>query len=504
LNRIQSVIITLLTALLLGAGVSAISPGRFFTGWLSASLILWLSLYGMWAAWRFGGSGKTLAWIIALAFVLRVGIGIGLNKALPVYGYDTEVQYFGYVFRDAYERDVAAWNLAQSDAPLWVSFGSEIKADQYGGLLSLSAFIYRYLSPDAHRPYLVLILGAFFTAAGAAFFYRALSQRWNQRLAVLASWILVLYPNALLMGSSQMREPFLLGLSAAAFWAVVGKASKNTRLLVFAVSILSMALISSRMAVAVGGFLIVWFLIETLLPRYHGPGWIVWAGVILGMGLVLLLSYGWLVESAYLEFYLTEAGSGWVQQIVRQVGDTFRVPIIILYGLFSPLLPATIAEPTIPLWRMIIVPRAVGWYALAPLLVYGMLTAFKVKDKTDRRLLLWTSAFLIFWTLLSSARAGGDIWDNPRYRIAFLPWMALLASWAVLWAIEHRDAWLVRFLLIECIFLAFFTNWYFSRYYQWWGRLPFWQMLAWIIGLSVLVLTSGIWMRWIRGKKQEG
>ena len=102
--------------------------------------------------------------MITLAFLLRLAVGIGLNKGLPVYGYGEEAQYHGYVFRDAHERDIAAWNLAKSDEPIWTSFREEVKVDQYGGLLSLSAGVYRYLSPDAHRPYLILILGIFMNA----------------------------------------------------------------------------------------------------------------------------------------------------------------------------------------------------------------------------------------------------------------------------------------------------------------------------------------------------
>lgn len=498
LSLTKRAILSLLISLLPGALVAALSPGSFFIGWLVTSLFLWISLFGLWTSWRFAGGGKTLAWMLALAFLLRVGIGIAMNKALPVYGYDTEVQYHGYLFRDAHERDIAAWNLAQSDSPLWVSFSSEIKVDQYGGLLSLSALVYRYLSPDAHRPYLLLILGAFATAAGVAFFHRAVATRWNLRLAGLAGWILALYPDGVLFGSSQMREPFLLGLSAIAFWAVVSGGKALTRLAIFAGSLAGMLLISSRMAVAIAGFLLIWYLIETLLPRYHGPRGVLWAGVLLGGMLVLGLSYGWLVESAHLDFYLTESSSGWVQKIVDEAGEAFRIPILVGYGLARPVLPAAIAEPTLPLWQGIGILRSVGWYALAPLLIYAIFAVFKAKPEQDRRILLWTAGFLILWLLLSSARAGGDAWDNPRYRAAFLPWMALLSGWALLWAREKRDAWLLRWLLVEVIFLAFFTNWYFSRYHQWWGRMPFWQMLAWIAGLSALVLTSGIWIKWLK------
>ncbi len=151
----------------------------------------------MLSAWQWGGKGKTLAWMMCWLFCCG-GIGIAVNKALPVHGYETEVQWHGYLFRDSHERDIAAWNLAQSDAPLWVSFQSEMKVDQYGGLLSLSSFSYRYISPDAHRPYLLLILGAALTALGVPFFRRAVEQRWNMRLANLASWLLILYPDGVL------------------------------------------------------------------------------------------------------------------------------------------------------------------------------------------------------------------------------------------------------------------------------------------------------------------
>jgi hypothetical protein len=73
----------------------------------------------------------------------------------------------------------------------------------------------------------------------------------------------------------------------------------------------------------------------------------------------------------------------------------------------------------------------------------------------------------------------------------FLPWMALLAAWGVRWAWLQRDVWLIRWLVVECIFLAYFTSWYLSRYYQLWQQIPFWSMVVQIILLSGLVLVSG-------------
>ena len=505
MNRLQRLIFSLPIALILGAVVSLLSPGSFWIGWLASFIILLPCLYLMFTAWQWGDGGKLLAWMMILAFLLRLGIGIGVSKALPVYGYKTEVQWHGYLFRDSHERDIAAWNLAQSDAPLWTSFSSEIKVDQYGGLLSLSAAIYRYLSPDAHRPFLVLLLGAFATAIGIPFFIKGISLRWNKRLANLAAWIVILYPDSVLFGSSQMREPFMLGLSAIAFWAVLSRDKLKVRLPVFLASLAGMLLISSRLAVAIAAFLVVWAIIDELLPRFRGPKWVVWGSMILGAVVITALSFGWFVESASLDIYMTEQSSGWVQKIIKEAGESFRVPFIVAYGLAQPVLPAAIAEPTIPLWRLIMVPRAAGWYLLAPVFIYGLFSAFKALPKRDRWIWLWTGAFLLLWLLLSSYRAGGDAWDNPRYRTAFLPWFALLAGWAVLQAIDHRDVWLARWLLVEAIFLGFFTNWYFSRYYLWWGRLSFEKMVIWIIGLSAVVLSSGLWGKWARKlfKRQE-
>ena len=44
---------------------------------------------------------------MAVAFFLRLGLGITLMKTLPVAGYDTEQQKAGYVFFDAYRRESA-------------------------------------------------------------------------------------------------------------------------------------------------------------------------------------------------------------------------------------------------------------------------------------------------------------------------------------------------------------------------------------------------------------
>lgn len=489
-------------AAVLGAGVAALSPdAAFLRGWLAASLLLWASFFLLLSAWKAMHGGTQLGVMIALAFLLRLGIGMGLSLALPVIGYDEPSQNAGYLFYDAYRRDSQAWQLAQSDEPLTASFGEEFTTDQYGGLLSISAGVYRYLSPDAHRPFLILILAAAIFALGVPFFWQAVRQRWNERLASLATWILILYPDSILYSSSQMREPFLIGLIGVAFWSVLHlRRDQRLAQVGLGLSLVAMALISSRVALAVAAVLALWFWLERLAPASPRWRWLGWAALGIGALALAFFSWEWLRTSSQWDLLVTERSSGRVQLAIEELGGRFRIPFIIGYGLTQPVLPAAIADPAIPLWKAIIIVRAAGWYALAPFLLYGFFAVWKAQPAQERRALVWLAATALVWILVSSARAGGDQWDNPRYRTIFIPWLALLAGWAVQWALERRDLWLARWLVVEVIFLGFFTNWYFSRYFNIWKRLPFWEMVLWIAGLSAVVLGSG-WMwelvRWI-------
>ncbi len=209
--------------LFVGAGIAAVSEGSFWNGWLAAGVLSGAAIFGLATAWRWASAGagvksaRALGGLMVAAFVLRLGIGILMSLGLQAFGYDEPVQRAGFVYADAYSRDHEAWT---SDKPIWASFQQEFLSDQYGGSLALSALIYRVFSPDAHRRFLFLILTAFTFSLGLPFFWKTVRDRWNEPLANLSSWILVLYPESILVGASQMREPFLLGLAMIAFWAV--------------------------------------------------------------------------------------------------------------------------------------------------------------------------------------------------------------------------------------------------------------------------------------------
>lgn len=494
------IFLSILAGAALGALLSALSgPAPFWQGWLAAGLLFALAVFFLLWAWQRAGGGRTLAWLVGAAFFTRLAVGVALGLTLPVYGFDEPEQNAGYHFYDAYHRDMQAWDLAKSDRPLWASFRDEFSHDQYGGLLGVSAAVYRYLSPGAHRRFLILILGAFTTAFGLSFFWQAVQQRWSRPLATLAAWFLALYPDGIFFGSSQMREPFLVGLIAVAFWGVVAwQRNRKGAWIALAASLLVMALISSRVTLAVAAVLAIWFWLENLAPKSRA--WRVGglAVLVVGGAAALALTGSWLHSSAHWDIVQMMRKSNRFMYEIGKVGEQYIVPFAVGYGLAQPVLPAAIADSTLPVWKIIIVARAAGWYALAPLLLYAFYSVWKARPLKERLTLLLFAGVSIAWLVISAYRAGGDMTDNPRYRSIFLPWLALLAAWGLRWAIEHRDLWLARWLLVEGIFLAYFTNWYFSRYFNLWKRLPFWEMVLMITVLSGAVLASG-WL-WELGK----
>ena len=506
LNRLPAQLHPLAIALAAGALIAgllaAFSPGSFWNGVLAAGPLSFAAIYLLIRAWRWAGAGRVLGWMVALAFLLRLLSGAGISLALPVWGYPEPEQQAGYLFKDASARDTQAWELAGSDAPLWESFRSEFASDQYGGLLALSALVYRYLSPDAHRPFLIFILGSFFAALGVPFLVAAARLRFTARIATLAGWIYALYPEAIFYSSGQLREPFLVGMAAAAFWAVLAWDWHKPRVwLALALSLIGMALISSRVAAAAGGFLGLLFLLEHILSRPERR-WKLLGGAALAAGLVLVLlfSWEWFHSASGYDAVLTMRGSGQVTTQIRQVGEQYILPFLVVYGIAQPVLPAAIADPSIPLWHTLAVFRAAGWYALAPFLIYGLFTFWK-EERPRRRLVIWLLLAVFAWMVIAAIRGGGDANDNPRYRSLFIPWMALLASWSINWALAHRDPWLWRWIAVEGIFLAFFTHWYLSRYYVLWTKLPFWTMTGLILALSALVMLGG-WV-WDRRRSQK-
>ena len=162
-----------------------------------------------------------LGWLLIGAAALRLVIGVLWYVTLPIIGYGSEVEISGYVMADAYNRDKAAWNLAQTEKSLWIAFEQYHHADQYGGMLFGSAFVYRYIGGETHQPLQIVVLTASISTLAILFTWVFAYRVWNGSIAGISAWIVALFPDAVLLGSSQMREALLMSFFVMVFYGLM-------------------------------------------------------------------------------------------------------------------------------------------------------------------------------------------------------------------------------------------------------------------------------------------
>jgi hypothetical protein len=493
-------------SLALGAGIQGIlGVGRFLPGFVAGALIIFFALFVMLLVWHWAGSGKTLAWMMLIAFGLRIFLAVFLTLGLPLFGYDNNVQQAGFVYEDAYRREGTAWTLAQSDESLLMAFDDEKGSDQYGGMLLLSALVYRVLSPDAFRPVLISIISAAAMSLSIPILMVTTQRKFSSKTALWAGWIMALYPEGLLLGASQMREPLMILMITVLIWATahwLDRARLKLALPILGLDLALFLLFSYRVAIPSLGVVALWVWIvesgriEKLWPKIVG-----WLVIALGGAVSLIFFKPWLDQVLRWDAHLTVLHSGMLTVLVENLSRKWTFIFTLVYGVLQPVLPAALVTPGSPIWKGIGIFRALGWYALLPTLAYAGLRIWKADSKIKRQ---WLGVFLVvvyIWILIASARAGGDQWDNPRYRTLFLPWMAIAAGWALNYAADHKDRWFRRILYVEGVFLLIFTEWYFSRYLHIGPLLKFEVMVALIAGASFLILAGGLIWDFIQKKK---
>jgi hypothetical protein len=508
-------------ALLCGAGLAALQPGVFWVGWLGFSALFLLGFCALLISWRWAGGSKFLGWMAALALLLRLAAGIAVYIALPIDGHDAADDKAGYVFTDAHRRDDQAWELASSGKPMWSAFDKSYYTDQYGGLLALSALTYRALSPDAHRPLLIVLLAAITAALGIPFLFKATRLLWDEKLASVSVLLFSLYPESVLTGGAQMREPFLLTFIAIVLWGFAEWLNQRSSRgwWWMGIGLAGMLLVSPAMAlvllVLLGGWL--WFRGER--KRLPWPILAAVGGVFL-VGLLFLawslsrqhdfsgggafgIILNWFRASVKWVIYLLERGSGQIQNVFSKMNPLMQFLFVVGYGIAQPVLPPAFFAPTTLTWHIIAVFRAIGWYLILPLLIYAPIAAWRTTPGRERRLWLWLSVFSWLWILICAIRAGGDQWDNPRYRLIFFGFEALAAGYAWRWWREHRDAWLPRILALEIICVLLFGQWYVARYYLIGIHFPILVVLSLSLTcLAVIILGGWLWDR--RQTKKAG
>jgi hypothetical protein len=336
-------------------------------------------------------------------------------------------------------------------------------------------------------------------ALGTAFFWAGLQKRWSPKIAALAAWILVLFPDSVMLGSAQMREPFLIGLVCIAFWAVLDWHETPLRSALIAVLTLAISCIFSLPA---GGIFVAILAAVLLLewtadqnnPLLRRLGFIVLA--LVGLA-ALVAGWLWLRSTLYYDSYTTVQQSGWIQDLIQKYGKSYMIPFTGIYGLIQPVLPAAIVDQANLFWKIIAILRGLGWYMALPFLLYAFFAILKAKRSESKWLLVLFSLVFLVWVVVSSARAGGDQWDNPRYRYILLPFMALLIAWSLEHYRETRSRWFWRWVTIVAEFSLLFLNLYINRNVFVFTRLSLPETVAVTLLLAILILAGGaIWDFW--------
>jgi len=490
-------------ALLLLAGVVLV------LGWVSSGfrgVEGWIGYLGgaavgaaiLWAGWWVLRSEDLPAWLgglLVLTTLLRLGLGVFWFVALPELGYDSPAELKGYVMADAFKRDQAAIELALSEKPLLRAFQGYRGADQYGGMLFLSALIYRYLGggiPIAARPLLMVWIVACFSSLAVLYTWSFSRRAWGAPVANLAACGLALYPEAVLLGSSQMREAFTISLVATAFYGLLRYGQERSWQglalvlgallfsLLFSPPMAAMLLVMLALAAMTFGFRVglegkrvfyqprFWVILSFLALLAFAGVWLTWGHFApQGMSNPLELVSWWIRKSFDWQAHLSEQASGWLQKIFRNSPPWLNLPFLLGYGVLRPFLPAALADVTaVPVWRWVAIWRAAGWTLLLPFLVYAPLRAFRRVDRQNPQDINPRMLSLIVWLgiLAASFRSGGDQWDNPRYRAMFACLQISLAAWV--WVSRRRlsDPWLRRVLIGMGCLLAWFMPWYLLRY----------------------------------------
>jgi hypothetical protein len=512
---------TCLAVIIIAAMLSFLdNNGQLLYGWVAYSILLGLGSASIYGVWKAVNASQRVTTVVLISFFLRLGIGVALTLLLPIFGYQDNTEHqAGYVYTDAYIRDNQAWSLAVSGDSLSTAFSGHFSGDQYGGMLALSALIYRLLSPDVHRPLLILILGATASSLGVLCLWKASRTWFGEKTALLAACIFALYPESVLLGSSQMREAIVIPMIAVSFYGLSEiLARKISGWLWIILSVIFLVPIQPLVSIISFAVLLgIWFFdpetLQVLKQRRTLLTIILLVSLLLVAMLVatsilanlpslqgsgpLSVYITWFRNNFSFQSYILERSSGIFQGLLNSIGEQWRWLIILVYGIAQPVLPAIVGDPGAA-WIMRIIGflRAAGWYALALFLVYGAFGVFRNRNEPRRFQLIWISIISWAWIMVAALNAGADQWDNPRYRAILLLWQVILAAWAWEWARSRHDAWLWRWLAVEVVFVGLFTEWYLARYYPGFIHLDIkWMTLIILLICGMILVGGALWDR---------
>ncbi len=346
---------------------------------------------------------------------------------------------------------------------------------------SPSALLYSYGRSSTHQPLLVVILGAAFSALAVIFTWGFGRRLVDGQTAAVAAWGIALYPEAVLLGSSQMREAFTIPLLAAALYGLTRyrQGREKLYLVLLLGALLASLAISPPAAVLILVVLIaVLAAQDRLQPRRRKTLWFILGALVLLAGVGLWLGWSqiapegvsnplglvdwWLRKSSDYQAYLSQQSSGWVQRIFRNTPQAMHLPLLVVYGAAQPFLPAALFAGGAPIWQAIAIWRAIGWTVLFVLLIYCLWVWLRTRPRPA----VIGALLLVIWgvILVAALRSGGDQWDNPRYRATLASVQMLVAAWGFITGRRAGDVWLKRLVIGSLLILVWFIPWYLRRY----------------------------------------
>lgn len=460
---------------------------------------LWGSVVGA------ASSGGLLgAFVVALG--LRLVLGMAWSELLPEYGNDVPPHDAGIFFPDAWDRDRSAHAIGRGEGSLLAAFDSA-KGDQYGTVLFGTALIYRIFGPEVQTTAIPNVAAAYFGALAVVFTWGFARLAFDHRVAGIAAWFVALYPEAVLLGSQSMREPYVMaGLAAALYgYALARQGRTRTSATWIAVGCLLNLIVSppfavitvviialgwlwegrvgglaARLATAILGTIFVLAVILTVRA---------WSNLLSGSPEPMDAVSTWLAGGWYElnEILLT---SGFAEMIFRATPPWAHIPLVTLNGLIQPLLPAAVMDNTgVLLTRLVMIWRSLGWFVALPVLLYSPVAS--VRRGGWRSLAGYLSFVVVFATVFLSYRFGGDQWDSPRYRAALVPTLAVLVGWAWLSAREAGDRWLAWMAMLVGVETLVIGWWYAGRYYGT-PQLSLYPTLVLAAAAGVAVLAAAI------------
>jgi 4-amino-4-deoxy-L-arabinose transferase-like glycosyltransferase len=491
------------------------------------------------AVGRWLAPGKAGEWVrkwVWIALAVRCLSVMIWPIVLREWGYRSAEELGGFLSTDAFNATNTAWTNSQQGFSAVSTFHPD-NGDNTGGITFLAVVVFRLFSPDHQRPMLLGLLASAFSSLAVLFIYLIGESLFSVRVARAAGVVAALFPEAVLIGSSHLQQGYLATFLAVMIWGLVGifvtrrdgpPGGSHYRLgwrsgLGFAVAgLLLSTFVSTQfglLGLAVAVVLALW-----LSDPRRRLGQIVW--IVSGIGVLVLVvlfflgqadvvpyqfnlllrQWRFLFGEAWLEYNrmrATGSGSDLFMQLLSQLPRSTALLVAGLWGLLQPMLPAAIGyrSPSPAgsgIAQILGILRGAGWYLLLPFLLYGFLASLRVLGRRRAE----TGFALLFWAiaLISSYRALGDQWDNPRYRLFALAPMALTVGWAYWHWRESQSPWLARVQVPYWVAVAAMTAWYLGRY--WLNvKLPAVLALGGILGVAAMAFLATLIATWPRRRR---